>query len=129
MNKSILLSAGLLIMTAIVLGAFGAHALEKVVSPERLSSYEVGVRYQMYTGLALLVFGSNASKLAFQLTWIHRLMLGGTVLFSGSIYLLSFQEMMGVSLSFLGPITPIGGTFLIAGWGVFLVQVFRLNNA
>lgn len=125
MNKSILLSAGLLIMTAIILGAFGAHALEKVLSPERLSSYEVGVRYQLYTGLALLVFGTGASKLTFQLTWIHRLLLGGTLLFSGSIYLLSFQELMGVSLSFLGPLTPIGGTLLIAGWCVFLVKLFR----
>ena len=128
MNKSILLTAGLLIVTAIVLGAFGAHALEQVLSTEKLTSFETGVRYQMYTGLALLVLGSSAERFSFDLKWIHRFLLTGIILFSGSIYALSIQEPLNISLRFLGPVTPIGGTLLIAAWGLFIVEIIKIRK-
>lgn len=125
MNRQLVIASVLLILTAIILGAFGAHALEKLVSPEKLSSYETGVRYQVYTGIALLAIGLQADRFAFSLKGFMLLQLIGVLFFSGSIYLLSLQEPLGMSLKFLGPVTPLGGSLMIAGWVVILVQLLR----
>ena len=67
MNRAIVLTAILTILLAIVLGAFGAHALKELISGEKLISFETGVRYQMYSGIALLVLGLNADRFGFNL--------------------------------------------------------------
>ena len=94
-------------LLSIVLGAFGAHAFKKVLSVERLESFEVGVRYQMYAALFLLIVGYILNFDSGMEKWISWMMIFGTIFFSVSIYFLSFQDVWGVNLKFLGPITPI----------------------
>lgn len=112
-------------MIAVILGALGSHALKEVLSPEQLESFTIGVRYQMTHVLLLMVvlltsyFNEDVKQTSFWLTII------GILLFSGSIYLLNLQELLGVKLSFLGPVTPIGGLFLITNWGFLALKAFK----
>lgn len=116
MQNVVIITAALFGGLAIILGAFGAHAFKKILSAEKLESFEVGVRYQMYAALTLLILGFNFSfdlqseRVAFYLITL------GTLLFSVSIYFLSFAEYWKKNLKFLGPITPLGGLLMIAGW-------------
>jgi uncharacterized membrane protein YgdD (TMEM256/DUF423 family) len=125
MNKKILLIASVLLLLAIVLGAFGAHGLKDKVTPERIATFEVGVRYQFYIGLAMLILGFNEEKLGFSLKPTFILLLIGVLFFSVSIYFLAIQEILGASLKFLGPITPLGGLLMIIGLFVFIVKLMR----
>lgn len=124
MNKSIVVSGVIIIVLGIVLGAFGAHALKERLEAEQLASFETGVRYVMYHGLAFLILGLAADRLP-KLTWTYRLLLIGVVLFSVSIFLLALQPIMGISLKFLGPVTPIGGTLMIVGWVLLLISLLK----
>lgn len=128
MNKNIVLIALLLLIIGIVLGAFGAHGLKELVTPERLQTFEVGVKYQFYHGLGLLVLGLNADKFGFSLKPVWILLFIGTLLFSVSIYFLSLQDILGVELKFLGPVTPIGGLLMIIGWVILLLKTVRTKN-
>jgi uncharacterized membrane protein YgdD (TMEM256/DUF423 family) len=125
MNKSIVIIGVLMLVIAIILGAFGAHALKEHLTPEKLNTFEVGVRYQIYHGLAFLILGLSADKILFSLKSPIRLIFAGVLLFSCSIYFLAIQEMLDVSLKFLGPVTPLGGVLIISGWILFLVKVIR----
>ena len=112
-------------LLSVVLGAFGAHLFKKMLSVERLQSFEVGVRYQMYAAFFLLIVGyflkfDTGSEKA--ISW---LMILGTILFSFSIYFLSFQEHWGVNLKFLGPITPLGGLLMIISWGMLIMHFLK----
>jgi len=112
--------------SAVVLGAFGAHLLEDLLSTDALRSFEVGVRYQFYHGLAFLFLSlAPLSKKLIARTSI--LFILGIILFSSSIYLLSLTSMYGDTglPAILGPITPIGGLMLILGWINLLVGVVR----
>lgn len=116
MQNVVIITAALFGGLAIILGAFGAHAFKKILSAEKLESFVVGVRYQMYAALTLLILGFNfrfelqSERVAFYLITL------GTILFSVSIYFLSFAEYWKKNLKFLGPITPLGGLLMIAGW-------------
>ena len=103
-------------MFSVILGAFGAHALKKILSVERLESFETGVRYQMYAAFFLLIAGYILKFDTSSQKWISILMIAGTMLFSFSIYFLSLQDYLGANLKFLGPITPLGGLFMILAW-------------
>ncbi|MDO5616647.1 MAG: DUF423 domain-containing protein, partial [Cruoricaptor ignavus] len=105
---------------SIILGAFGAHAFKKILSPERLESFETGVRYQMYAAFFLLIVGYILKFETGSEKWISWLMILGTIFFSVSIYFLSFQDYWGVNLKFLGPITPIGGLLMILSWAMLI---------
>lgn len=107
-------------MLSIILGAFGAHALKKILSVERLESFETGVRYQMYAAFFLLIAGYILKFDTSSQKWISILMIAGTILFSFSIYGLSLQDYLGANLKFLGPITPVGGLFMILSWGMLI---------
>ena len=102
-----------------ILGAFGAHLLKKSVSESALQSFEVGVRYMMYHGLALLILTLIPFE---EKKWVAIFFVIGTLLFSLSIFFLSIQSILKINLKWLGPITPIGGTFLIMGWILFLLK-------
>ncbi len=123
MNKTILATGLLFGMLAVVLGAFGAHALKKALTPEALNTFETGVKYQMYHALFLLVLSvitivpENTKKVVFYLIVI------GMILFSFSIYLLATNKLTGVDFRKIGFITPIGGTLLILGWGYLLFSL------
>jgi len=109
-------------MLAVVFGAFGAHALKKILNPEQLKSFETGVKYQMYHAIVLLIvsFQFNDTSLS---QWMYTCFSLGIVLFSFSIYGLVISDAMGKKLRFLGPITPLGGLLLIAGWAILLYSV------
>lgn len=123
MNKKTVITGAILLALAIILGAFGAHGLKSIVSPEKVESFETGVRYQFYSAFSLLILGLNASKFNFSLKPVIILLLTGTAFFSFSIYFLSLQEYWNIKLSFLGPITPIGGVLMIVAW---VVLIFKL---
>jgi len=125
MNKSVVIIGVVMLVVAIILGAFGAHALKEHLTPEKLNTFEVGVRYQIYHGLAFLTLGMNADKVQFSITLVTRLIFAGLLMFSGSIYLLSTQDLSGVSMKFMGPVTPIGGLLIISGWVLFLFKIIR----
>ena len=110
-------------LTSVILGAFGAHAFKKVLSVERLTSFETGVKYQMYHALLLLIIGFFFKFETGTEKWASWCIILGVIFFSVSIYFLSFQEVLGVNLKFLGPITPIGGLFMILSWAL-LIYVF-----
>ncbi len=123
MDKKILLAAAFLGITAIVLGAFGAHALKKALSVEQLQSFEVGVRYQMYHALFLLFIGVFAFLNEKERLLIFWLTISGVLFFSGSIYLLAINGITNLKTKFLGPVTPIGGLLLISAWGYLFYAI------
>lgn len=114
-------------MLSVILGAFGAHALKKILSVERLESFETGVRYQMYAAFFLLIAGYILKFDTSSQKWISILMIAGTMLFSFSIYALSMQDYWGTNLKFLGPITPLGGLLMIISWAM-LIFYFAKNR-
>jgi len=122
MNNIVIITAALLGALAIILGAFGAHAFKKILSAEKLDSFEVGVRYQMYAAITLLVLGLNLSFDYQSERVAYYLITSGTLLFSGSIYFLSFAEYWKKNLKFLGPITPLGGLLMIMGWIAIIIR-------
>ena len=122
MNNCAIITGATFGLLAIILGAFGAHALKKVLSADKLASFEVGVRYQTYTALFLLILGYNANFELGLVQWAYYLVTMGTVLFSFSIYLLSLSEYLKKNFKFLGPITPLGGVLMILGWGCLLLS-------
>ncbi len=124
MSELALQSGSLFGALAIVLGAFGAHALKKILTDEQLKSFETGVKYQMYHALALLLVGWNLDETTSNYTAIVWCFIAGVVLFSFSIYLLVISSAKGKKLKFLGPITPIGGLLLLAGWLLLFVNFF-----
>lgn len=114
-------------LTAVVLGAFGAHALKEVLSPEKLLSFETGVRYQMFHGLVLVMIALKGHHFHLQYEkWVVSLLGVGIILFSWSIYLLNIQELIQMDLRFLGPITPMGGTLIILAWFLLFLDAIRL---
>ena len=120
MDKKIISTGAVLGMIAIILGAFGAHALKKVLSMEELSTFETGVRYQMYHAFFLLFIGmiNDLSQKAKKI--IYNLVLFGVLLFSGSIYVLATNSITSFDFKIIGFITPIGGLLLIMAWGILL---------
>ena len=125
MNKKITAIAAFLGMVAIILGAFGAHALKKVLTPEQLISFETGVRYQMYQAFFLFFLATQNDILEKTKKTIFTLILSGTLFFSGSIYLLSTTGITGVNFKPIGFITPIGGLLLIIAWGMLGYSILK----
>ena len=126
MKKSVVIAGGILILVAVILGAMGAHALKEVLTDNNMASFETGVKYQMYMGLAILALGLNYSKFrkrSFKL--FIGFILTGALLFSLSIYGLVWADTVGASLKMVfGPITPLGGVLMIIGWLLFIIQFF-----
>jgi uncharacterized membrane protein YgdD (TMEM256/DUF423 family) len=105
-------------VTAIILGAFGSHALKEILTSEQLISFEIGVRYQMYHAVVLLfvaIFDGLSLK---QKRFINGFFYTGILFFSGSIYLIQLTSISAKSFWF---ITPLGGLFLIFGWMTMIV--------
>lgn len=128
--KTLLFLAALLGTTAIILGAFGAHALRQALEPARLESFQTGVEYQMYQALAFLALAAWQRAGSAVSAWIPRLWLAGTLCFSGSIYLLATRALWSAPAALptlLGPITPIGGSLLIIGWLLLLAEARKMD--
>lgn len=118
MDKKTITAGAFLGMLAIILGAFGAHALKAVLSPEQLITFETGVRYQMYHALFLLFIGTTGLLSQKIKKTIYYLVLVGVLFFSGSIYLLATNSLTSFDFRVIGFITPIGGFLLIVAWGI-----------
>ncbi|MFC7357834.1 DUF423 domain-containing protein [Jejudonia soesokkakensis] len=128
LNKKIVVTASFLAAITILLGAFGAHGLKQLVSTEAITTFETGVRYQMYHCLALLVIGFVTVIPKKSLLWTFRFFLFGILLFSGSIYLLALKDVLPFNVGWLGPITPIGGLFFIVGWIRLAIGLLTLKQ-
>jgi len=116
MTQFTLLFASILGGLAVVFGAFGAHALKKLLNDDQLKSFETGVKYQMYHAIVLLIIGLNFSiESTLEKYMVYSFMIG-IILFSFSIYGLVISSAFNKKLKFLGPITPLGGLLLVLGW-------------
>lgn len=118
MHKFFLITGSLLGALSVALGAFGAHSLKKIISPEAVATFETGVRYQFYHTFALFLIAVLYEKFTNKwLVWAGNSFLAGIILFSGSLYLLALlNASSNVGLRKIGIITPFGGLFFIAGW-------------
>ncbi|MBC7614498.1 MAG: DUF423 domain-containing protein [Pedobacter sp.] len=117
MNKRIILIAAFFGALAVVLGAFGAHSLKKIVTPESLAIWQKGVEYQFYHTFALLYLSTLVRYKHKLINFAFAFFTSGIILFSGSLYLLALKDVASLAFyPFLGPITPIGGLCFIFGW-------------
>ena len=128
MDKKIISTGAIFGMLAIVLGAFGAHALKKVLSIEELSTFETGVKYQMYHAIFLLFIGMNDKIAQKTKKIIYNLTLVGVLFFSGSIYLLATNSLTTFDFRIIGFVTPMGGLLLISAWGVLLLSYINKKS-
>lgn len=103
----------------VALGAFGAHALEPLLSDARLGTFETAVRYQVHQALGLIL----VALLPRSVRIAAPLLLAGTVIFSGSLYLL-----VALDLSLLGAVAPIGGAAMILGWALAAWRLLRSSD-
>lgn len=122
MNETALLFGAILGFLAVIFGAFGAHLLKKKLIKEQLISFETGVKYQMYHAIVLLVLGFQLNLEITIDTYIINSFIIGTILFSFSIYGLVISSANNKKMKFLGPITPIGGLFLVLGWALLIYK-------
>ncbi len=125
MNKTLLITGAIFGILGIVLGAFAAHGLEKIVDAESIATFETGVRYQMYHAFLLLILGStNFVDQPFK-KWVYVLLLFGVLFFSGSIYGLATNDLSSFDFKTIALITPIGGLLLIASWVSMLIGILK----
>jgi uncharacterized membrane protein YgdD (TMEM256/DUF423 family) len=125
MERKIILTAAILGMTAIILGAFGAHALKEILSLQQLNTFETGIKYQMYHAIFLLFIGTNQNISEKAKKRILYLIITGVLFFSGSIYLLATKDLTGFDFKLIGLVTPVGGLLLIISWLLLFVDFFR----
>lgn len=129
MNKAFLALGAFSGVLAVGLGAFGAHALKKIVSAEAVVVFQTGVQYQMYHTLALLIVAILFERIQNRwLLWSGYFFSSGILFFSGSLYLITGLTTAGKTIPVaIGAITPVGGLLFILGWLCLLVGVFRKN--
>jgi uncharacterized membrane protein YgdD (TMEM256/DUF423 family) len=108
---------------AVLLGAFGAHLLKQMISPEMLEVFKTGIQYQFYHTFALLMVGLlmnlNPTK---SLKWSGYLFMSGILIFSGFLYLLALT-----GIKTLGMIVPIGGVMFVTGWICMLIHLLKIK--
>lgn len=127
MNKRLLIAGSVFGFLGVVLGAFGAHGLEKVLDTQQLATFETGVRYQMYHALLLLMISFFALREKTKNT-LHLLLVLGIILFSGSIYGLATNALTSFDFKKIALLTPLGGTLLIVAWGILIFHFIKLKK-
>lgn len=125
MNRRLLISGAVTGLLAVVLGAFGAHGLEKLVDAAAVESFETGVRYQMYHAFLLLLTGSAFPLRESVKKVVFYLLIVGIILFSGSIYLLATQQATGIDFRSIALFTPLGGLLLISVWIILTIEFLK----
>ncbi len=128
MNRTILITATILGMLAIILGAFAAHGLKASISEASLQTFETGVKYQMYHALFLILIGNLTVISTKTKTIILYLVLFGLIFFSGSIYGLATNTLTSFNFKHIAFITPIGGLLLISAWGILLINFLKMKS-
>lgn len=131
MNKKLLSVAALLGLLAVAIGAFGAHGLEGKITAARITIFETGVDYQFYHTFAIFIAVGLAVH--FKEQWFIRAgwcFVIGILFFSGSLYLLATRTYLGIESwsKIIGPITPIGGLFFMAGWGILFYGIWKSSR-
>ena len=124
MDKKIRITGAIFGLTAVMIGAFGAHGLEKVLDASAIATFETGVKYQMYHALLLLLIPMFAlSEKTKKIVWV--LLLTGVLFFSGSIYGLATNELTSFDVTKIALITPLGGTLLIISWVLLVIHFIK----
>ena len=116
MNRSIIITAALLGMVAVIAGAFGAHGLKAVITPQQLDVWHTAVEYNFYHVFALLFLSAFAKSKSGWVSASYYLFTFGIVFFSGSLYLLACRDLLHIESKVIGPVTPLGGLLFIGGW-------------
>ncbi len=127
-DKNIATTGSFIMAATIAIGAFGAHGLKEMLDADALTTFEVGVRYQMYHALGILILGlvpSISQKLKQKIFWLFII---GILFFSGSIYLLSMSSLLSFEVSAIGFVTPLGGLLFIMGWVLLAYGLLTLKN-
>lgn len=121
-SKTILMVACLLLLSGAMLGALGSHALDDILTPKKIVSWELAVQYQLIHGLGLILIVLLYEKLGRLrlIKWVAWLMLAGILMFSGTIY----STALGAPAA-LGKITPFGGTALMLAWLLLAIAIYR----
>lgn len=125
-QKVLLIAASVLGLTAVALGAFGAHSLKPYLDVYQLAIWEKGIQYQFYHTISLLlcyIYLKRTDSKLIRNAGICFII--GVLCFSGSLYLLATAHLTGLPTIIAGPITPIGGFFFLAGWGLILMQAVK----
>ncbi len=124
MQKFVLITAAALGALSVIIGAFGAHALQATLESQgRIDTFETAVKYQFYHTLALLLIGLLMFRVQDKLLDYSALsMMGGILIFSGSLYILCLS-----GIRWLGAVTPLGGLLFIVGWVLLLIAVAKSN--
>tara|TARA_R110000751_G_C13537366_1_gene454648 strand:+ start:123 stop:512 length:390 start_codon:yes stop_codon:yes gene_type:complete len=125
MNKRLLVTGSILGILGIILGAFAAHGLEKLVDSNAIKTFETGVRYQIYHAFFLLIVGGTSFvSLKIKKTVFYFVLLG-VVFFSGSIYGLATNSLSGFDFKSTALMTPVGGLLLIIAWVILLIGIVK----
>ncbi|REE27733.1 DUF423 domain-containing protein [Winogradskyella pacifica] len=125
MNKRLLVTGSILGILGIILGAFAAHGLEKLVDSNAIKTFETGVRYQIYHAFFLLIVGGTSFvSLKIKKTVFYFVLLG-VVFFSGSIYGLATNSLSGFDFKSIALMTPVGGLLLIIAWVILLIGIVK----
>jgi len=120
-NQTILILGAVFMALGVLLGAFGAHALKPILSPEMLAVYKTGVEYQFYHAIGLLLIGVIGFQVKSKyLQWSGLFITIGIILFSGSLYVLTLSGIKAI-----GAITPIGGLSFVAGWIFLAIAIIK----
>lgn len=125
MGRKIIFLGCMLGAVGVILGALGAHALKEVLTESQLTSFEVGIRYQIYHAFLLLFVGGTSFLSDSVKKTVALLVFVGVLFFSGSIYLLSTNDLTAINFKMLGPITPVGGLLLIVAWMLIGFKAFK----
>ncbi|MBL7774963.1 MAG: DUF423 domain-containing protein [Saprospiraceae bacterium] len=129
MNNRTLQYAAISGALAVIIGAFGAHALKPHLSDYQIDIYEKGVQYQFVHTLAMLFAGLLPLASGRFALWAQRFFLAGIVCFSGSLYLLACRELLPFPVAWVGPVTPLGGLAFIGGWISLLIGFRKSKQA
>ena len=128
MQKTFIKTAVLLGALSVLLGAFAAHGLKKLLAPDNLQVFETAVRYQFYHVFGLLAAGILYKEFRVKfIQWAGYLFICGIILFCGSLYLLCYIKYLALPLNWIGAITPLGGVAFTAGWLCLFFGVAKKN--
>lgn len=115
-------------LIGVIMGAFATHGLKPVLTPESLDSFQTGARFQMYHSLLFILLGTMKPLSQRLSNWVFLLLLGGVILFSGSIYLLATNSLTSFDFTAIAFITPLGGSLLIGCWALLLSCFLKLKK-
>jgi uncharacterized membrane protein YgdD (TMEM256/DUF423 family) len=129
MTKKLIITGSILAGLSVALGALAAHWLKANISPANVANFDTAARYQMYHALAILIMAALPEKFHIKpFRYAYYAFLCGTIFFSGSIYFLATRELTGLQMSWIGPVTPLGGLMFISGWVLLIFSAFKVSN-